>query len=209
MDYAEQLTLFRHALIDHSREYGVDLSSDTTDLLVEYFELVLRWNERLHLVAPCSPQVFATRHVLESLVLLGHLTPAATVADAGSGGGLPVLPCLIARPDLRAVLIESSSKKTVFLREALKQVGRSSAATVLASRFEDTQTPLTQFVTCRALDNFIDKLEQLYSWSPAGSTLLMFGGKSLADKMTKAGYSFDEQQLPNSDQRFLYLLRKL
>ena len=44
-------------------------------------------------------------------------------SDIGSGGGLPIIPCLIARPDLEATLIESSQKKVVFLREALNRLG--------------------------------------------------------------------------------------
>ncbi len=87
--------------------------------LGEYYSLLTRWNDRLHLVAPCSPEEFATRHVLESLLLLKHLPHEAKIADIGSGGGLPIIPCLIARADLEVTMIESSQKKAVFLREAL------------------------------------------------------------------------------------------
>jgi 16S rRNA (guanine527-N7)-methyltransferase len=96
--------------------------------------------------------------VLESLLLLEHLPHGAKIADIGSGAGLPTIPCLIARPDLDATLIESSPKKTVFLREALSAVGRK--ATIVAQRFEDI----------KALD-----------WAPDGSTLLLFGGEELLD----------------------------
>ena len=52
--------------------------------------------------------------MLESLMLLKHLPSDAKIADIGSGAGLPIIPCLIARPDLHATLIESSQKKSVF-----------------------------------------------------------------------------------------------
>src|SRR6185369_15999394 len=95
--------------------------------LCVYYSLLTRWNPRLHLVAPCSPEEFATRHVLESLMLLQHLPHGAKIADIGSGAGLPIIPCLIVRPDLHATLIESSAKKSVFLREALNTVARNAA----------------------------------------------------------------------------------
>ena len=54
------------------------------------------------------------------LVLLKHLPANAKVVEVGAGAGLPIIPCLIVRPDLEAVLIEASKKKSVFLREALR-----------------------------------------------------------------------------------------
>src|SRR5262249_62144750 len=110
---------FEQALVSNMGSFNLDLPDETVTQLGEYYSLLTRWNDRLHLVAPCSPEEFATRHVLESLILLKHLPPRATIADIGSGAGLPIIPCLIARPDLVATLIESSQKKAVFLREAL------------------------------------------------------------------------------------------
>ncbi|HEX2272073.1 MAG TPA: 16S rRNA (guanine(527)-N(7))-methyltransferase RsmG [Pyrinomonadaceae bacterium] len=166
---------------------------------VTYYSLLLRWNPRLHLVAPCSPEEFATRHVLESLMLLKHLPPDATVADIGSGAGLPIIPCLIARPDLKATLIESSPKKSVFLREALNTVGRN--ATVITQPFEAVETPDVTFVTCRALDQFMEKVSAIIQWAPKGSSLLLFGGESLRNKLGECQVF----PIPLSERRFLFV----
>ena len=61
--------------------YGMQLGAETLAHLAEYYALLIRWNQRLHLVAPCSPEEFATRHILESLLLLDHLPQSARVAD--------------------------------------------------------------------------------------------------------------------------------
>src|SRR2546421_6694537 len=106
------------ALSENARDFGLELKDSAIARLQSYYELLLKWNDRLHLVAPCSPEEFATRHVLESLLLLRHLPQNARVVDVGSGAGLPIIPCLIMRLDLRATLIESSPRKAVFLREA-------------------------------------------------------------------------------------------
>ena len=178
--------------------YDLDLSQETLTQLGEYYSLLTRWNDRLHLVAPCTPEEFATRHVLESLLLLKHLPQGAKIADVGSGAGLPIVPCLVARADLEATLIESSHKKAVFLREALNAVGR--RASIVARRFEEIEAPEVSFVSCRALDQFRDKLAELIEWAPKGSTLLLFGGENLKLKVNT------KLLIPNSDKRFLYVL---
>src|SRR2546422_8324643 len=127
---------FTDPLERNASSFGVELSGAAISKLASYYELLLRWNPRLHLVAPCSPVEFATRHVLESLILATHLPHNARVVDVGSGAGLPLIPCLVARLDLHATLIESSPKKTVFLREALKHLSLDDRAAVVAKRFE-------------------------------------------------------------------------
>ncbi len=184
------------------RAYRLDLSSETIEQLGAFYSLLNRWNDRLHLVAPCSPEEFATRHVLESLLLLDHLPPGAKIADIGSGAGLPIIPCLIARDDLQATLIESSQRKAVFLREALSADGRKAA--IVARPFEEVKTPEVAFVTCRALDQFISKVSAIVEWAPAGSTLLFFGGENLRDELTKLNLEFKEILMPLSEKRFLF-----
>src|SRR5713226_4938610 len=91
---------FGQALRDNAAEFGIQLGVDDVQRLSNYYELLLKWNVRLHLVAPCPPEEFATRHVLESLALLRHLPQNARVVDVGSGAGLPIIPCLMMRADL-------------------------------------------------------------------------------------------------------------
>jgi len=194
MDEAQR---FEQSLSSRMASYGLELSSETLSQLTKYYRLLTRWNDRLHLVAPCAPEEFATRHVLESLLLLRHLPPNAKIADVGSGAGLPIIPCLIARADLEATLIEASQKKAVFLREALNAVGRK--ATIIARRFEKIEAPAVSFVSCRALDQFTTKLPELIEWAPKGSTLLLFGGETLLPEAEKF-------LIPESDRRYLFVL---
>src|ERR1044071_9466746 len=122
MIYASVMNRFEQSLVSNMGSFNLDLSAETITRLGEYYSLLTRWNDRLHLVAPCAPEEFAVRHVLESLMLLRYLPENAAVVDVGSGGGLPIIPCLIARPDLEATLIESAQTKAVFLREASSQL---------------------------------------------------------------------------------------
>jgi 16S rRNA (guanine527-N7)-methyltransferase len=201
MIYASSVNRFQQALVANMGSFDLDLPAETVSRLGEYYSLLTRWNDRLHLVAPCTPEEFAIRHVLESLLLLKHLPVNARVADIGSGGGLPIIPCLIARSDLHATLIESSQKKAVFLREA----SRSFQATIIAQPFEQVEPPPIDFVTCRALDQFMQKLPALLEWAPKGSTLLLFGGETLREELRKANVNFESLLIPQSEKRYLFL----
>ena len=208
MSQNEQVRLFRVSLRKGMSTYDVQLSPAMLDQLGAYYELLLRWNERLHLVAPCSAEEFATRHVLESLTLTKHISQDPRVIDIGSGAGLPIIPCLISRPDIRATLIESSQKKSVFLREALKTVGALKRATILSQPFEALSAPQADFVTCRALDDFSAAIASLVRWAPNGSTLLLFGGPNLGQRLTELNLQATATLLPDSERRFLFELVK-
>ena len=199
---------FRVSLESKAGAYGVTLSAEAMAGLVRYYELLSVWNSRVHLVAPCTPQEFAVRHVLESLTLLKYLPADTSLAEVGAGAGLPIIPCLIAKPDLRGILIEASQKKAVFLREALTTTGTAARASVINERFEKVDPPQVDFVSCRALDRFDDMLLHLVAWAPAQSTLLLFGGKRLGPRIADAGFKVTEELMPNSKNRFLFVVRK-
>lgn len=188
--------------------YGVTLSGEALDGLAKYYRLLNLWNPRLHLVSFRSPEEFATRHVLESLLLLKYLPPGAFIADVGSGGGLPIIPCLIARSDLQGVLIEASKKKALFLREVLRETVAKERAQVIAERFERVATPEVDFITCRALEKFESTLPSLLKWAPARSTMLLFGGEGLARVIEDQGLDADRILLPKSTRRFLFILKR-
>lgn len=201
---ASNLDEFKETLRGEAHHYEIALSNEQIERLGDYYELLCRWNPRLHLLAPCSPEEFATRHVLESLLLLRHLPARARIADIGSGAGLPIIPCLILQSDLRATLIEASKKKSVFLREALRVTGTADQATVIAERFESIQAPEVEFVTCRALERFKEMLPQLIGWAPAGGKLLLFGGEDLAKELDRQALEYSRVLIPGSRGRFLF-----
>ena len=194
---------FGQALWNNAAEFGIQLRAAEVTRLSKYYKLLLKWNDRLHLVAPCSPEEFATRHVLESLLLLPHLSENASLVDVGSGAGLPIIPCLIIRTDLSATLIESSPRKAVFLREALRDVSNREPAALTVARFEQTTAPEADFVTCRALDRFQRFLPALIQWAPPTSTLLLFAGEELRKQLEILLPNAKAERIPRSGRRYL------
>ena len=198
---------FARALEERSAHYGVKLDAQAIARLTVYYQHLSAWNARLHLVAPCSAAAFATRHVLESLLALSFLPADARVCDVGSGAGLPIIPCLIVRPDIRATLIEASPKKAVFLREALRLTcAPAGRASVIAERFEKTATPEADFIMCRALDRFEEMFSKLLVWSPPASKLLLYGGHNIRELIEREALAYTALHMPESEKRFLYLI---
>jgi 16S rRNA (guanine527-N7)-methyltransferase len=207
----KSLQEFDATLETQAARYGVELGAPERVRLGMYYEHLSKWNARLHLVAPCAPAEFAARHVLESLMAARHMPEGAKACDVGSGGGLPIIPCLILRTDIqRATLVEASTKKAVFLREALRHLELHERAQVLAERFEGTPAPVADTVTCRALERFTEMYPRLVEWSPPASRLLLFGGNTLGELIERDENirTFTAIKMPDSEQRFLFVCER-
>jgi 16S rRNA (guanine527-N7)-methyltransferase len=194
---------FRRALVLNSAEFGVEFQSEHIERLISYYELLLKWNPKLHLVAPCSPEEFAVRHILESLTLMKYLPVNARVADVGTGAGLPLIPCLLMRDDLHGVLIESSQRKAAFLKEAVRPIRPRDRTQLIVARFEDVPAPDVAFITCRALDKFSELLPKLIDWAPRNATYLLFAGESLLEQIRQLLPVSSIERIPGSEKRFL------
>lgn len=200
---------FAAALEKNQSEFGLRLSEPCVAKLTVFYELVNKWNKTLHLVAPCTAEEFAVRHVLESLALLKHLPEKASFADVGTGAGLPGLPCLIVRDDLRGTLIESSQRKAVYLRETVSTLGLQSRVLVMNLRFEQMPPPEKGFITCRALDKFTEKLQEMVEWAREADEMLFFGGDKVREEMKRLELKFSETLIPQSEQRFIFKVKTL
>jgi 16S rRNA (guanine527-N7)-methyltransferase len=110
------------AALDRGLEaLGLSLPPGARGQLVEYLELLAKWNRTYNLTAIREPLAMVSHHLLDSLAVLPHLPmPAAgaRLADAGSGAGLPGIPLAVARPDWSVSLAEANQKKAAFLRQA-------------------------------------------------------------------------------------------
>ena len=87
----------------------------TVELCRRFLDEMYAWNRRVNLTAVPQEKGWE-RHIEESLRLL-PLLPAAcsSLADLGSGGGLPGIPLAIALPGVQVALIEADSRKAGFL----------------------------------------------------------------------------------------------
>ena len=143
--------------------------------LLDYLALLQRWNATYNLTAIRDPRQMVTLHLLDSLAMHPHLAGIDTLADLGTGPGLPGIPLALAFPSLQVTLVESSGKKARFLREAVRTL-RLGNARVAESRAEALDEPAAYAaISARALATLADILA-------VGGHLLAPGGRLLAMK---------------------------
>ena len=118
-------------------ELALTLPPGAPAKLMAYLGLLAKWNKTYNLTAIRDPLRAVSHHLLDSLAVLPDLAGrAGTLADVGSGGGLPGIPIAIAEPARRVTLNDASEKKGAFLRQAVIELGLSNA-TVHVGRAED------------------------------------------------------------------------
>jgi 16S rRNA (guanine527-N7)-methyltransferase len=122
---------------DIAARAGVALSDEQHALLHRYLDLLLAANETMNLTRITDRAAAEVHHVADALTLLPFLPPGPhSLADVGTGGGVPGIPLAVARPDAQVLLVESTKKKAAFLRAAVEQLGLANVS-VTDQRAED------------------------------------------------------------------------
>jgi 16S rRNA (guanine527-N7)-methyltransferase len=151
---------------------GLRLPAEAVPRLLDYLALLERWNGTYNLTAIRDPADMVSRHLLDSLAILRHVQ-GDSLADLGTGPGLPGIPLAIAAPGRQILLVDSNGKKVRFLREAIRSL-KLEGVRAVQSRVEDVQGEY-DCVTARAFASLADML----AW---GGHLLAPGGIWLAMK---------------------------
>ncbi len=156
MEIARIAALLEPFLRTPSRE-RVMLAEAQLAQISAHLDLLLRWNQRMNLTGVRDPDIIVTRHFGESLftaIALFGLSPADSprAIDVGSGAGFPGLPMKIYVPGLRLTMIESSRKKSAFLKEAVR-ANTLTDVDVFAGRAEQYSSQ-AEVVTLRAVERF-------------------------------------------------------
>lgn len=153
-----------------------------------YVELLLTWQRRINLIGPATVESVWERHIHDSLQLLPLIPSGATsIAELGSGAGIPGLIVAIAG-GVEAHLYDSNSKKSAFLREAIRQTG--ARAHVHTMRLEDLASqpdlPKAQCVLARALAPLPLLLDHAEPFLSAGAIGLFHKGQDVDLELTEA-----------------------
>lgn len=140
---------------------GLNVSRETSDLLLQFSALVERWTVKINLISKASVGDIWERHVADSAQLFELASEFDHWVDLGSGGGFPGIVIAIigkeAQPDAKITLVESDLRKATFLRTAIRELGLN--ATVIADRIEEMPSLSADVLSARALADLPTLLE--------------------------------------------------
>jgi 16S rRNA (guanine527-N7)-methyltransferase len=167
--------------VDAAREvYGAQFPA-----INRYVDILTSTAVEWGLLGPREADRIWNRHILNCAALGDLITADSSVADVGSGAGLPGIPLALMRPDLRVTLIEPLLRRFTFLDQTVENLGIADRVQVVRSRAEDHHQTY-DFVVARALaplDRLIDWCNPLRT---KGGVILALKGESAADELAAA-----------------------
>lgn len=184
--------------------------------LARFLELLREAGERMNLMSAAAlrAEELVSRHLADALwglpLLPGPAPGGFSLLDIGSGGGLPALPLLIVRGDLRGTLVESTGKKCRFLAAALREL--SLTAEVVNARFPASfpMKPPARFdlLTSRAVAEAGRLVRAARPLLRPGARALLWTTEALYPELVRAsrccGSSF--HRAPDAERRGIALL---
>lgn len=159
---------------------GKNFSEKEIHQLLLYYQLVLKWNHRLHLTTLIQPEQFFQRHIFESALAESHLIPTVRqLWDLGSGLGIPGIPIAVFRPDLLVHLVESGRNKAIFLEEVVATLELANVR-VVGSRIEALdKLSEDSCLTARAVEKMGYLLAEILRIGKASSQVLILGTEQI------------------------------
>jgi 16S rRNA (guanine527-N7)-methyltransferase len=125
------------ALAEGLTELELSLNEQTQTRLLQYLDLLEKWNRVYNLTAIRDKDQMVSNHLLDSLVLTPFVC-GLRILDVGSGAGLPGIPLALASPQLDVTLLDSNHKKAAFLRQAVAELALPNVS-VVSERVESWQ----------------------------------------------------------------------
>jgi 16S rRNA (guanine527-N7)-methyltransferase len=171
----------KHVEVSAAPRVAGTFFGEKLDRAQRYTEILAGAGVERGLIGPREVDRLWDRHILNSVAVAELLEPDESVADIGSGAGLPGIPLALARPDLRVTLIEPLLRRSDFLREVIEELGIDVA--VVRGRAEELTVRQRVGETDVVVSRAVASLDKLTKWS---MPLLRPGGRMLAIKGERA-----------------------
>ena len=172
--------------VESEPEVAASLFSGSFETARAFAAHLVEFGDVLGLIGPAEFGRLWSRHLLNSVILSPLIWPGATVADIGSGAGLPGMVIAIARPDTHVTLIEPMERRAEWLRVESDRLSLSNV-TVVRARAEEARLPHpVDQVTARAVSALSKLLPLAVPLARSGGELLLMKGERIADEMEAA-----------------------
>lgn len=159
---------------------------ESLPLAIKYAELLVRDGDLLGLIGPRELPKIWSRHILNSAVVSDLVNPGESVADVGSGAGLPGIPMAIRQPEAHFTLIEPMERRANWLSEVVVPTLKLTNVTVMRTRAEEAPVDSFDVVTARAVSALPKLLKMLVPLVAPGGRILALKGSKAADEISEA-----------------------
>ena len=183
--------ILKELLKDKTEMFHVKLDETALKRFDIYAKLLIEWNEKINLTAITDPEGVTIKHFLDSLTIFSYvdIQEGAKVIDVGTGAGFPGLAMLIARPDLKMTLMDSTKKRLMVIEDILENIGLT--ANVVHSRAEEAGQNKAfreqyDFSTARAVTNLRDLAEYCLPFVKVGGSFIPLKSAKAQEEIAEA-----------------------
>jgi len=167
----------------------LDLDNEKVEQLVQYLQLLDKWNKAYNLSGIKEVQRMVAYHLLDSLAIVPHID-GNIILDVGTGAGLPGIPLAICFPEKMFLLLDSNGKKTRFLFQVKMELGLDNVE-VFHNRLETFQSQeQIDIVLCRAYATLAKVVSQCGHLMKSDCRLLAMKGQFPEEEIVELPASF-------------------
>jgi 16S rRNA (guanine527-N7)-methyltransferase len=159
---------------------GLAAAPQQEQRLLQYLDLLQRWNATYNLTAVRDRHGMLTQHLADCLAVVEPLTrvlPKGRVLDVGSGGGLPGVVLAIMCPALDVTCVDTVGKKAAFVRQVSGALGLDNLQSAHA-RVEALALQPFDLITSRAFASLADFTSLTRPLLAPGGVWMAMKGKS-------------------------------
>lgn len=170
--------------VEREPKVAAALFGERIDLARQFTADLAKYGEMLGLVGPSEYPRLWTRHIVNSALVAPLLQES--VADVGSGAGLPGIPLAIARPDVQFTFIEPMERRVKWLHDECERLQLDNVR-IVRGRAEDVKDDVTvRQATARAVAGLSKLIPLVAPLVVAGGELLLMKGRSAEEEIEKA-----------------------
>ena len=166
-----------------------------TELLLQYMDEILEWNEKVNLTAITDRGEFIQKHFIDSLLAIDseEFMKAKTVIDVGTGGGFPGVPLAVCFPEKNFLLMDSLTKRIKIVNEICQKLGIKNVKAVhgRAEELARQKDMRDSFDLCvsRAVANMSTLSEYCLPFVKTNGTFVAYKGPDCEAEIQEADYA--------------------